>query len=527
MEVESRYIRSLLQSAQSGNNAALEQLFEMNLNRVYTISHRLTGNKQDAELLASKTLVEAWKQIHKIRTDVPFNLWLDSLNINQALKHLREIKEEKKKRRLFNKNKIEEKEPDSKISQLDAEICKLPKEERSVFVLSKIENYSAEELFGMTALSPNQIKDKIKSAEDFLLKADFIQTSEMLKKKITELPQKFKADKKILKDAFTEIYELKLIDRVEEEEEEIVDEYTEVVDVKKEPIKSKPKDLKVKREIGIEVPSFSPEFKKKLGWTILIIAIAVAGYIVITSGLKGWEASLQGGTAKLGRNQLTGSSTFAANEILKTEENSVAEVTIPSVGKITVEEQTEFKRLDQKNSAELIKGKIKVDCSGAEEFFNLQIPESIISGYYLGSIYSVELNADKSGQVFVDNGWITITNNDKEIIAATNHYVDFNATFGLSVPYNKNAATDFADAVKEFLYTKSELYVERIVSLAEKRDALTLWNLFNIVSPSKRLLVYSTLNSLIPHPPSVTNDDVLNLDKLKLQIWLEEIEWNF
>ena len=49
MEVESKYIRSMLQSAQAGNNAALEQLFEMNLDRIYTLSHRLTGNQPDAE----------------------------------------------------------------------------------------------------------------------------------------------------------------------------------------------------------------------------------------------------------------------------------------------------------------------------------------------------------------------------------------------------------------------------------------------------------------------------------------------
>ena len=98
MEVESRYVRSMLQSAQTGNNAALEQLLEMNLDRIYTLSHRLTGNQQDAKMLASKTLVEAWKQLDKIRTDVPFNLWLNSLNVHLGLQHLREVKEEKKVR---------------------------------------------------------------------------------------------------------------------------------------------------------------------------------------------------------------------------------------------------------------------------------------------------------------------------------------------------------------------------------------------------------------------------------------------
>ena len=531
MEVESRYVRSMLQSAQTGNNAALEQLLEMNLDRIYTLSHRLTGNQQDAEMLASKTLVEAWKHLDKIRTDVPFNLWLNSLNVHLGLQHLREVKEEKKKRSFFKKKKIEVKEPDSKVTELDAEICKLPKLERTVFVLNKIENYSPDEISGMMDISSKQIREEILSAENILLNTAFIQTREMLTKKITDLPKNIKAEKKILKDALTEIYEIKLEDRVEEEVEEEEEEKEEAVEDNKEeyeektkPVKPKLEELKVKKEIGIEVPSITPAFKKKLGWILTIITIGIAAYVIITSGLEDWEVSLQSGTVTIEGEILSGISAFSIDEILKTKENSTAQVIIPSVASITVEEQTEIKRLDKKNSAEIIEGKIKVDCSSAEEFFTLQIPASIISNYYLGAIYNVDVYADKSGQIFVYNGWIIVKNKEKEIVAASNYFVDFDAAFGLSVPYHKNSNLDFINAVRDFLNTKSEMHVERIASLATKIDALTLWNLFKIVSPAKRLLIYSKLNALVPHPPAVTNDDILNLNQEKLQIWLEEIE---
>jgi hypothetical protein len=70
------------------------------------------------------------------------------------------------------------------------------------------------------------------------------------------------------------------------------------------------------------------------------------------------------------------------------------------------------------------------------------------------------------------------------------------------------------------------MHVERIASLAASTDALTLWNLLKIVSPAKRLLIYSKLNVLVPHPSAITNDDVINLNQERLQIWLEEIERN-
>ena len=152
----------------------------MNLDRVYTISHRLRGNQQDAEALTCMTLVEAWKLLDKIRNDVPFKLWLEGLNVHLALQDLRDTKTENTKRSFFKKRKIKVKEPDHKISELDAEICKLPELERTVFVLSKIENYSPDELSGMMDISPDQIKEKLENSESLLIKAEFIQTREML-----------------------------------------------------------------------------------------------------------------------------------------------------------------------------------------------------------------------------------------------------------------------------------------------------------------------------------------------------------
>jgi RNA polymerase sigma-70 factor (ECF subfamily) len=530
MEVESRYIRSLLQSARTGNNAALEQLFEMNLDRIYTVSHRLTGNQQDAETLASTTLVEAWRQLDKIRTDVPFNLWLDSLNVHLALQYSIESKDTKKKWGILKRKKIEVKEPDPKLSELDIEICKLPKLERTVFVLNKIENYTHDELSVMMDISLNQIKEKLEDAESLLLKAESIHTYEVLTKKVAELPKKIKANQRIQKDALTEINEIKLKERIDSEEEE-KKEVTEEFDDVTESRELKPAKLKTRKGSGIELPSIdlptiTPGFTKKIGWVLTTIAIGIAAYLIIEGSLKDWEANLQSGTVTLGGHQLTGSSGFSGDETLKTAENSTAEIIIPAVGRILIESQSELKRLNEKNSAELFHGKINVDCSDAEEFFTLLIPASIISNYYLGSVYTVNVKTDKSGQIFVNKGWIKVVYKDKETIAAPNFYIDFDATFGISMPYAKNSDIEFINAVREFLYTKSEIHVERIVSLATQLNALSLWNLLSFISPAKRLLVYRKLNYLVPHPPAITNEDVLNLNSEILQIWLKEIELN-
>jgi RNA polymerase sigma-70 factor (ECF subfamily) len=514
----------MLQSAQAGNNAALEQIFEMNLDRIYTLSHRLTGNKSDAEALASKTFVEAWNQLNKIRTDVPFNLWLESLNVHIALQQPEDVKEEKKKWGFSKKKKIEIKEPDSKLTPLEKEICKLPDKDRRIFVLHHVENYLVDELSSMVDISPQKLREKLKSVDEILLKKDFIQTSEVLSKKISEFPKQIKADKKILTEALNEIYEVKLKDRVEEvgEEEEVPEETVEIT----ETVKPKPDKVTVEKEISIDIPTVTPKFKN-LFWRVLVgLVVAVVIFLIIITGSKSWEVNLKTGTASLDGEQLTGNFQISSDETIQTEEGSKATVLVPNIGSMTIEPMTELRRLAEKNSAALIKGIIKADYSSAKEFFSLQVPGATISDYYLGSFYTADVRNDKSGYVQVNNGWISTKSNYKEIIAPTNYIIEFNETFGLSMPYHKYANSELISAVKEFAESKSELYVERIVSLSNKSESITLWNLLKSVSRGKRLLVYGKLNEIIPHPSQIRKEDILNLDNEKMQIWLEEIEKN-
>ena len=70
MEQDNKFIRSLVQSAQNGKVVALEELYTMNLNRIYAIAFRSTANKPLAGLLTQNTLINAWQQLSRIREEL-------------------------------------------------------------------------------------------------------------------------------------------------------------------------------------------------------------------------------------------------------------------------------------------------------------------------------------------------------------------------------------------------------------------------------------------------------------------------
>lgn len=520
MEVESRYIRSLLQSAQAGNNAALEQLLEMNMERIYALSHRLSANQEEAERLASTVLFEAWQRLRQIRTDVPFNQWLESLTISIALQQHREPKAEKKKWNFFKKKKIDTKEPDSRLTPLGKEICMLPADERVVFVLHRLEKYSFEELSGMMLIPVETVEKLFQNANDLLLKSTLIHTPEELSKKAAELPDKLKANKKILTEALSRIYEKKMEDWVEPEPE-LTPPETEVITEEPAPEQEK---VKIKKEIGVDIPAASPRLKMRIGWAFVILLAAAGIYFLIITGSKSWRVSSISGSVSIDGNLIEENSSLSMEETIETGENSSATIELPETGRMIIGAETILRRPDKKNTGEFIAGKIQTDLSGSPGVFNLSILGTTISNHSGAASFKVETRDEDRAWLLVTSGNIIAFSREIRMIAAKEYVIEIDRASGSLVPYYNNTDPELINAVNEFASSKSEFFIERIVSLAAYNDAITLWNLLKLASPGKRLLIYGKLKELFPHPDTISKEDIIGLDEEKLLLWLKEIE---
>lgn len=159
MNKDNKFIRSLIQSALQGNNSALEQLFNMNLPKVYTLALRLTANIKSAELLTETVLVEAWKQLSYLRDDATFGSWISSITVYQCLKYLRENE---------NPQHFDIQQLPSK-SLLEKSILSLQKNERITFVLHYFEGYTIDEVSDLIALPLSEATTILKQAENNII----------------------------------------------------------------------------------------------------------------------------------------------------------------------------------------------------------------------------------------------------------------------------------------------------------------------------------------------------------------------
>src|SRR3954462_7281883 len=89
-ESETKRVRALVARAQQGEREALEELYLIHFDRIYSYLHVSVGNRHDAEDLTTQTFLKMLKSINKFRwQSAPFSAWLFRIAHHLAIDHCR------------------------------------------------------------------------------------------------------------------------------------------------------------------------------------------------------------------------------------------------------------------------------------------------------------------------------------------------------------------------------------------------------------------------------------------------------
>ena len=83
-------VRALVERAQDGDREALEELYLIHFDRIYSYLHMTVGNRHDAEDLTTQTFMRMLESIGKFRfQSAPFSAWLFRIAHNLSMDHFR------------------------------------------------------------------------------------------------------------------------------------------------------------------------------------------------------------------------------------------------------------------------------------------------------------------------------------------------------------------------------------------------------------------------------------------------------
>ncbi len=110
-ESENKRVRGLVDRAQKGDREALEELYLIHFDRIYSYLHVSVGNRHDAEDLTTQTFLRMLESIGKFRwQSAPFSAWLFRIAHNLAMDHFRAA------RRWQPEEEVPEPDPDESTS---------------------------------------------------------------------------------------------------------------------------------------------------------------------------------------------------------------------------------------------------------------------------------------------------------------------------------------------------------------------------------------------------------------------------
>ena len=189
---------ALLDALRRGDPKAMEQLVETYADRVYRLTFRITGSKEDAEEATQDALWTAGRKIGTFKGDSAFGSWLYRIAANAAYMKLRARKAKAREIAIDEvlpaladgglhfepmddwSPRVEEQALNGELREiLDAAIAELPSEYRAALVLHDVEGMPNPDVADALGISLPAVKSRIHRSRLCLRKrlSDYMQTA--------------------------------------------------------------------------------------------------------------------------------------------------------------------------------------------------------------------------------------------------------------------------------------------------------------------------------------------------------------
>ena len=176
-DAQQALIRSLVERARGGDQAAFRELVVLHQDRAYGLALRITRSPADAEEVAQDAFVRAWLALARFRGESSFATWLHRIVARRALDRLSELKA-----RRGREVEVEEVEslPDPLLAapraapgdfatatrgrRLERLVMKLPAAQRMAVTLYYYEDRSVEQAAAILKMPENTVKTHLARA---------------------------------------------------------------------------------------------------------------------------------------------------------------------------------------------------------------------------------------------------------------------------------------------------------------------------------------------------------------------------
>jgi RNA polymerase sigma-70 factor (ECF subfamily) len=173
--------RALLRRLRDRDERAFRELVEAHRDRVFNISYRMLGNREEAQDVAQEVFITVFKTIDTFREEAKFSTWLYRVTVNHCKNRIKYLSRRHDRDRDQLDDDVQATngaiatpmlaaQPDRALEGmqnevlLEAAIKTLDEDQRTVIILRDVEELSIEEICEITELADGTVKSRLHRA---------------------------------------------------------------------------------------------------------------------------------------------------------------------------------------------------------------------------------------------------------------------------------------------------------------------------------------------------------------------------
>ncbi len=164
-------VSDLIERAQRGDAGAFARLYRDNVERVYAMCLRMSGEPERAERLTQDAFVRAWLGLPAYRGEARFSTWIHRIAVNVVLEDHRSTSRRQRHEAVSLTYPAVAAEDTEARMEIERAIASLPDGARLMVVLHDIEGYRYEEIAELTGVALGTVKSQIHRGRRLLREA--------------------------------------------------------------------------------------------------------------------------------------------------------------------------------------------------------------------------------------------------------------------------------------------------------------------------------------------------------------------
>lgn len=281
----------------------------------------------------------------------------------------------------------------------------------------------------------------------------------------------------------------------------------------------------VQRADAMQRPRGSVSATRRAAYAVLLAAaavlvVAVARTVWVARSAPPWSVALEGGSAMVSGRPLAAGHRLRAGEVLTLGPDARARVTVGRIGDVYLSPGSEVVLVDDAADGHrlvLRRGDLHARIWAPPRFF--VVDTRWASAVDLGCIYTMRVDETGAGWLEVLYGSVELMGGGRRVLVPAGVGARME-TGGPGIPWPLTTNRGFRAATERLaLGAPDSAALATVLATADARATITLLHLLPRVAPAHRAPIVARMAELVPLPPGVGREAVLELRPEALRAW--------